>query len=102
MPLLCRQTGHSRPWLPLPCCCGPGQAAPGAAGAGSLRGRGSRSCSLVHPVTGTVWLCSGARGEMCPACFQTFLLLVVSWLQSGSKEINRNPAGLSKPPHTRL
>lgn len=45
---------HSKPWLPLPRRREPGQAAPGAAGAGSLHGRGSGSCSLVHPVTGTV------------------------------------------------
>lgn len=49
---------------------------------------------------GTVWLCLGARGETCPARFLTFPLLVVSWLQSGSEEINRNPVGLSQPPCT--
>lgn len=44
----------------------------------------------------------GARGEMCPARFLTFPWLLVSWLQSGSKEITRNPVGLSKPPCTPL
>lgn len=77
---------HDKPRLPLPSCRGPGQAAPGAAGAGSLHGHGSRSCSLVHPVTGMVWLCLGTRGEMCPACFPTLPLLVVSWLQSGVRK----------------
>lgn len=45
---------------------------------------------------------NGGKGRgMRPVLLQTVpLLLVVSWLQGGSKKINKNPAGLSKTFHT--